>query len=137
MTHAFICDAVRTPIGRLNGSLSTIRADDLAALPIRALIERNPGVDWAALDDDALLAQPDPVNLLFSRGTARHIAELIVGGRSVVKDHCVTGIDLPAARQEVLAQMRTGMAANGHLATALDALGQCVAQHHLADPPCC
>lgn len=51
MTDAFICDAIRTPIGRLNGALSTVRADDLAALPIKALVERNPGVDWAALDD--------------------------------------------------------------------------------------
>jgi acetyl-CoA C-acetyltransferase len=54
MTDAFICDAIRTPIGRLNGSLSTIRADDLAALPIRALVERNPQVDWAAVDDSIL-----------------------------------------------------------------------------------
>jgi acetyl-CoA C-acetyltransferase len=54
MTDAFICDAIRTPIGRLNGSLSTIRADDLAALPIRALVERNPQVDWAAVDDTIL-----------------------------------------------------------------------------------
>ncbi|HEX7854515.1 MAG TPA: 3-oxoadipyl-CoA thiolase [Sphingobium sp.] len=51
MTDAFICDAIRTPIGRLNGSLSTIRADDLAAIPIRALVERNARVDWAAVDD--------------------------------------------------------------------------------------
>ncbi|GBH33149.1 3-oxoadipyl-CoA thiolase [Sphingobium xenophagum] len=51
MTQAYICDAVRTPIGKLSGSLSGIRADDLAALPLRALVERNPGVDWAALDD--------------------------------------------------------------------------------------
>ena len=51
MTHAFICDAVRTPIGRYGGALSSIRADDLAAIPIRALIERNPGVDWGELDD--------------------------------------------------------------------------------------
>ncbi|MEY2926186.1 MAG: 3-oxoadipyl-CoA thiolase, partial [Pseudomonadota bacterium] len=51
MTQAFICDAIRTPIGRLNGSLSTIRADDLAALPLRALMARNPGVDWEAVDD--------------------------------------------------------------------------------------
>ena len=49
--EAFVCDAVRTPIGRLNGSLSAIRADDLAALPLRALMERNPAADWAALDD--------------------------------------------------------------------------------------
>ncbi|SFT88747.1 3-oxoadipyl-CoA thiolase [Pseudomonas marincola] len=47
----FICDAVRTPIGRLNGGLSAVRADDLAAIPLRALIERNPSVDWNALDE--------------------------------------------------------------------------------------
>ncbi len=51
MTEAFICDAIRTPIGRYGGALSSIRADDLAAIPIRALIERNPGVDWGQLDD--------------------------------------------------------------------------------------
>ncbi len=51
MLDAFICDAVRTPIGRYAGALSSVRADDLAALPIKALIERNPGVDWAQLDD--------------------------------------------------------------------------------------
>ncbi len=51
MTEAFICDAVRTPIGRYGGSLSSVRADDLAAIPIRALKDRNPGVDWEALDD--------------------------------------------------------------------------------------
>jgi acetyl-CoA acyltransferase len=54
MTDAFLCDAIRTPIGKLNGSLSSIRADDLAAIPIRALMERNPGVDWAAVDDTLL-----------------------------------------------------------------------------------
>jgi 3-oxoadipyl-CoA thiolase len=51
MTEAFICDAIRTPIGRYGGALSSIRADDLAAIPIRALIDRNPSVDWCALDD--------------------------------------------------------------------------------------
>ena len=54
MADAFLCDAIRTPIGRLNGALSSIRADDLAALPIKALIDRNPGVDWAAIDDTIL-----------------------------------------------------------------------------------
>ncbi|HEX7821428.1 MAG TPA: 3-oxoadipyl-CoA thiolase [Sphingobium sp.] len=54
MTEAFICDAIRTPVGRLNGSLSTVRADDLAAVPIRALAERNPSVDWGAVDDAIL-----------------------------------------------------------------------------------
>src|SRR3954449_13563873 len=51
MTEAFICDAVRTPIGRYAGALSSVRADDLAAIPIRALIARNGQVDWAELDD--------------------------------------------------------------------------------------
>lgn len=48
---AFICDAVRTPIGRYGGALSTVRADDLAAIPIRALMGRNPSVDWRSLDE--------------------------------------------------------------------------------------
>ncbi|HZT56592.1 MAG TPA: 3-oxoadipyl-CoA thiolase [Burkholderiaceae bacterium] len=51
MTPAFICDAIRTPFGRYGGALSTVRADDLAAVPIRALMARNPGVDWAAVTD--------------------------------------------------------------------------------------
>jgi len=51
MTEAFICDAVRTPFGRYGGALSPIRTDDLATLPIRALMERNPSADWSALDD--------------------------------------------------------------------------------------
>ena len=49
--EVFICDAVRTPIGRLNGGLSAVRADDLAAIPLKALIERNPQVDWNAVDE--------------------------------------------------------------------------------------
>jgi hypothetical protein len=51
MAEAFICDATRTPIGRYGGSLSAVRADDLGAVPLRALIERNPKVDWAAVED--------------------------------------------------------------------------------------
>jgi acetyl-CoA acyltransferase len=51
MQDAFICDAVRTPIGRYAGALAGVRADDLGAVPIRALIERNTKVDWAAIDD--------------------------------------------------------------------------------------
>ena len=51
MTEAFICDAIRTPIGRFGGSLSAVRADDLATVPIKALMERNTSVDWGALDD--------------------------------------------------------------------------------------
>jgi hypothetical protein len=51
MTDAFLCDAIRTPIGRYGGALASVRTDDLAALPIKALMERNPSVDWAAVDD--------------------------------------------------------------------------------------
>jgi len=51
MSDAFLCDAIRTPIGRYGGTLATVRADDLAALPLKALMERNPGVDWEQVDD--------------------------------------------------------------------------------------
>ena len=51
MSEVFICDAVRTPFGRYGGALATIRTDDLAAIPLRALQERNPSVDWGAVDD--------------------------------------------------------------------------------------
>ena len=51
MKEAFVCDAVRTPFGRYGGALATMRADDLAAIPIQALMERNPTVDWSAVDD--------------------------------------------------------------------------------------
>src|SRR5690242_13737953 len=51
MNEAYICDYVRTPIGRYGGALAHVRADDLAAIPIKALIDRNPNVDWSELDD--------------------------------------------------------------------------------------
>ncbi len=51
MTPAFLCDMIRTPFGRHGGSLAAVRTDDLAAIPLRALMARNPGLDWAAVDD--------------------------------------------------------------------------------------
>jgi 3-oxoadipyl-CoA thiolase len=51
MSEVFICDAVRTPVGRYGGSLSSVRADDLAAIPLKALMDRNPEMDWTAIDD--------------------------------------------------------------------------------------
>ena len=51
MTHALICDAIRTPIGRYGGALASVRADDLGAVPLKALMQRNPQVDWKAVDD--------------------------------------------------------------------------------------
>jgi 3-oxoadipyl-CoA thiolase len=50
-TQAYICDAIRTPFGRYGGALSSVRADDLGAIPLRALMQRNPGVDWLAVTD--------------------------------------------------------------------------------------
>ncbi len=54
MIDVFICDGIRTPVGRYGGGLSSVRTDDLAAIPMAALIERNSGVDWAAVDDVVL-----------------------------------------------------------------------------------
>ena len=51
MIDAFICDAIRTPIGRYGGALKDVRADDLGAIPLRELMKRNPGVDWTQVDD--------------------------------------------------------------------------------------
>src|ERR1700722_19402013 len=51
MTEAYLCDGLRTPFGRYGGSLSSIRTDDLAALPIKALVARHESLDWTALDD--------------------------------------------------------------------------------------
>ena len=51
LTQAFICDAIRTPFGRYGGALSSVRTDDLGAIPLRALMARNPKVDWAAVTD--------------------------------------------------------------------------------------
>ena len=51
MKAVYICDAIRTPIGRYAGSLAHVRADDLGAVPIKALMDRNPDLDWSAVDD--------------------------------------------------------------------------------------
>jgi cytosine/adenosine deaminase-related metal-dependent hydrolase len=94
-------------------------------------------LDWAALDDDGLRDDIDPINLLFSRATAKHISELMVGGRTVVRNRQVQGIDLPSVRHEILAQMRAGMAANETLVAALAALERAIARHYLSEAPCC
>ncbi len=51
MRDVYICDAIRTPVGRYGGALSSVRTDDLAAIPLKALMDRNPDVDWTAIDD--------------------------------------------------------------------------------------
>lgn len=94
-------------------------------------------LDWAALDNDGLREDIEPINMLFSRATAKHIRELIVGGRTIVRDGRVTGVDRPAIRHEVLSQMRSGMAKNATLVSALSALDEAVARHYLPEPHCC
>ena len=63
MTSAYICDAQRTPIGKFAGALSNVRCDDLAALPVSALIERNPTVDWSNFDDVVTAASIKPAKI--------------------------------------------------------------------------
>ena len=124
--------ALRMAFG--NGRFSVTNVDDGGAIfpgaPADLLL-----LDWAALDDDRLVEALDPLDLLFSRATARHIHELIVDGRTVVKDGAVLGVDLPAARTEVIGRMRTGMRDNAALAAALPALERVVAAHF--EPGCC
>jgi acetyl-CoA acyltransferase len=95
MAEAFLCDAIRTPIGRLNGALSSIRADDLAAIPIRALIERNPGVDWGAIDDTILgcanQAGEDNRNVARMAVLLAGLPETVSG--STVNRLCGSGLD--------------------------------------------
>ena len=124
--------ALRMAFG--NGRFSVTNVDDGGALAAGAPADLLL-LDWAALDDDRLYADIDPLDLLFSRATARHIRELIVGGRTVVKDGAVLGIDLPAARAEVIGQMRAGMGGNAALAAALPALERAIATHF--EPGCC
>ena len=124
--------ALRMAFG--NGRFSVTNVDDGGALAAGAPADLLL-LDWAALDDDRLFDAIDPLDLLFSRATARHIRELIVGGRTVVKDGAVPGIDLPAARAEVIGQMRAGMGGNAALAAALPALERAVAAHF--EPGCC
>jgi 3-oxoadipyl-CoA thiolase len=95
MTDAFICDAIRTPIGRYAGALSSVRADDLAAVPLKALMDRNPSVDWAAVSD-VLLGCANQAGE-DNRNVAR-MAALLAGlpktvGGSTINRLCGSGLD--------------------------------------------
>ena len=109
MKNAYICDAVRTPIGRYAGSLSAVRTDDLGAVPIKALMERNPSVDWEKVDDvifgNANQAGED------NRNVARMCALLAglpesVGGATINR-LCGSGMDATAS---IARQIMTGEA---------------------------
>jgi cytosine/adenosine deaminase-related metal-dependent hydrolase len=86
-------------------------------------------LDYDALDDDVLRDDLDPADLFFARATARHIHEVIVAGRTVVRDQRLLGIDLPAARREVLSRMKAGAASAASLAAALPHLDRALGEH--------
>lgn len=92
---AFICDGVRTPIGRYGGALAQVRTDDLAAIPIRALMGRNPSVDWAAVDDviygDANQAGEDNRNVARMAGLLAGLPVDVPG--ITVNRLCASGLD--------------------------------------------
>lgn len=98
MNEAYICDAVRTPIGRYAGALSSVRADDLAAIPLKALIERNPNADWSALDDMILgcanQAGEDNRNLARMAGLLAGLPES--AGGVTLNRLCGSGLDAVA-----------------------------------------
>jgi cytosine/adenosine deaminase-related metal-dependent hydrolase len=115
-------------IAFVNGRKSVTNVDDggiiRAGAPADLLL-----LDWSAIDDDRLRDDIDALDLVLTRATARHIRELIVNGRTVVKNGVVLGVDLPQAHAEVLAQMRGGAQANAALAAALPVLDRALAMH--------
>jgi 5-methylthioadenosine/S-adenosylhomocysteine deaminase len=94
-------------------------------------------LDWNAVDDDRLHPNLDPLDLLFARTTARHIHELIVGGRPIVHEGRLLGIDYPALHQEMLARLRSLMAQNTAFAAAIRELDRVIKLHFETEPPCC
>jgi cytosine/adenosine deaminase-related metal-dependent hydrolase len=117
-----------------NGRLSVTNVDDggviAAGAPADLLL-----LDWAALDNDKLREDADVLGILFARATARHIHELIVAGRTVIRDGRVLGVDLAAARAEIIAQMRAGVRDSAAFAATLPALEMALAAHF--EPECC
>ncbi len=103
MPEAFICDYIRTPIGRFGGALSSVRTDDLGAIPLRALVARNPGVNWESVDDVlfgcANQAGEDNRNVARMALLLAGLPENIPGG--TINRLCGSGMDalLTAARE--------------------------------------
>jgi cytosine/adenosine deaminase-related metal-dependent hydrolase len=93
-------------------------------------------LDRAALDEDAIM-DVDPLDLLFTRATRRHVRELIVAGRTVVTAGRIVGIDLEAAHREMRDQFRAGLAARAGFRAALPALEKAVRQHYAPHLGCC
>jgi 3-oxoadipyl-CoA thiolase len=109
MRKAFICDATRTPIGRYGGSLSAVRPDDLGAIPIKALMDRNPSVDWAKVDDvifgNANQAGEDNRNVARMSSLLAGLPDTVSG--ATINRLCGSGMDATAT---VARQIMTGEA---------------------------
>ena len=136
---AFTTDVDRPTMLRLafqNGRLSVTNKDDggtlAAGQPADVLV-----LDWDTVDHDRVRTDMNPLDLLFARTTMRHIHELIVGGRSVVREGKVQGVDYPAMREDLLARLRAQMGPQMPLAAALRELERAVATHYQSEPPCC
>jgi cytosine/adenosine deaminase-related metal-dependent hydrolase len=119
-----------------NGRRSVLNTEEGGALaagqPADMLL-----LDWNAVDDDRLRDDLDPLDLLFARTNASHVHELIVAGRSVVRDGRVLGVDYPALRNELMTRLRSTMARNSAFAAALGQLDRAITQHFESEPPCC
>ena len=115
MPEAFVCDAVRTPIGRYGGALSAVRTDDLGAVPIRALMDRNEGVDWEAADDvyfgNANQAGEDNRNVARMSGLLAGLP-LEVGGATVNR-LCGSGMEATAQGARAIRTGEAGLVVAG------------------------
>ena len=136
---AFTTEVDRAAMLRMafqNGRLSVTNNDDGGALapgmPADILV-----LDWDAVDHEQVRPDLDPQDMLFARSTMRHIHELIVAGRPVVRDGQVLNIDYPAMRDEMLKRLRADMQQNAGLASAIGELERAVATHYKSQPPCC
>jgi cytosine/adenosine deaminase-related metal-dependent hydrolase len=118
-----------------NGRFSVTNSDSggmiVAGAPADILI-----LDWSAIDEDRLADDIDPLILMLTRASARHIREVIVSGRTIVKNGVALGVDAQAAYAELIAQMRKAMPGNLPLAAALPALERAIAKHYEPSPSC-
>ncbi len=119
-----------------NGRFSVMNKDDGGAIaagqPADILV-----LDWDALDYERLLPDLNPCDLLFARARAEHVRELIVAGRTVVRDGKVLGIDLPGLTKELMASFRAGLTNNAAFSAALADLTPVLATHYENEAPCC
>ncbi|SBV99756.1 beta-ketoadipyl CoA thiolase [uncultured Alphaproteobacteria bacterium] len=115
MTDAFICDYVRTPIGRFGGALSAVRADDLAAAPIRALLDRHPDLDWSRLDEVILgcanQAGEDNRNVARMAALLAGLPPEVPG--VTVNRLCASGMDAVGAAARAVSSGEIGLAIAG------------------------